>query len=61
MFHHEVGVKGQLRMGSQAGDERHAKGQVGHEVAVHEIEVQAVGAAFFYILYFIGQAGKISR
>ena len=48
-------------MGSQAGDERHAKGQVGHEVAVHEIEVQAVGAAFFYILYFIGQAGKISR
>ena len=43
--HHEVDVERQARMAAQGRDHRRANRQVGHEMAIHDVDVQDVGAS----------------
>ncbi len=42
---HEMDVERQAGVPAQRRDHRDADGQVGHEVAVHDVDVQDIGAA----------------
>ena len=44
---HQVDVERQPRVPRERRDHRRAEGQVGHEVAVHHVDVHEVGAAGF--------------
>ena len=61
MFDHEMGIERQFRAAAQGFDDRYAEGQVRYEMAVHQVEMDAVGPLPFNVLDFFGQAGKISR
>ena len=59
VFYHEMGIKRNCRILAQTGNHGHTKGQIGHEMSIHQIEVNIISAAFFNVFDFIGQAGKI--
>src|SRR5208337_3639387 len=56
---HQVAVEGQAGGLAQAGNHGRAEGQVGDEVAVHDIDVDGRAAAALGCGDLIGQAGKI--
>jgi len=56
---HEVAVEGELGDGAQRLDHRRAEGNVGNEVAVHDIDVNDGSAATFGCGDFIGEMGKV--
>ena len=58
---HDVDIKKQAANGADAPDDRHPEGDIRHKVAVHHVDMEPVGAALFYAVQFVGQAGKIRR
>ena len=61
MLHHEVDVDGQVGEPAQRADQRRAERQIGHEVPVHHVHVQPLGAAFDGTLDLLPQAGPGRR
>jgi hypothetical protein len=61
MFDHEVGIKRQFCAAAQGFDDGDAEGQVGYEMAVHQVEMDTIGSLLFNILNFFSQAGEVRR
>ena len=56
---HQVDVEGQPRVAAQAGDDRRAEADVGDEMAIHDIEMQPVGARLLDGADLLGKAGEV--
>lgn len=61
MFYHEMGIEGQLGAAAQGLDDRDAKGQVRHEMAVHQVEMDTICPLPFDVLNVFSQAGEVRR
>ena len=61
MFHHQMAVKEQFRHLADLRDDRRAEGQIGHEIAIHDIDVYPVGPAGLDFTDFLSQTGKVCR
>lgn len=61
MFYHEMGIEGQLGAAAQSLDDGDAKGQVRHEMAVHQVEMDTICPLPFDILNVFSQAGEVRR
>ncbi len=58
---HQVAVERQLRRLAQAGDDRRSDGDVGHEVAVHDVDMDHRAAAALRRGNLVREVCKISR
>ena len=58
---HQMGVKGRTvaQSGAEAPNDGRAKGQVRHEVAVHDVQVEPLEASVHRFSARIGQVGQI--
>src|SRR5208283_568222 len=56
---HEMTVEGELGDGADGLDHGRAEGDVGDEVAVHDVDVDDGAAAALGCGYFIGEVGKV--
>ena len=61
MFYHEMGIEGQLGAAAQSLDDGDAKGQVRHEMAVHQVEMDTICPLPFDVLNVFSQAGEVRR
>jgi hypothetical protein len=61
MFYHEMGIEGQLGAATQSLDDGDAKGQVRHEMAVHQVEMDTICPLPFDVLNVFSQAGEVRR
>ena len=56
---HQVGVEGDLGVFAHAGDDGRTEGEVGDEVAVHDVQVEEVGAGVLDVADFGGESGEV--
>ena len=61
IVNHQVDFQRQTGHGPQRFDDRHSHGQVGNEVAVHHVDVDAIGSGRFGLGHLRAQSGKIGR
>jgi hypothetical protein len=54
-----VGVEFELGGFAHGFDDGKAETDIRHEVSVHDIEVEQVGATFFHAGDFFGQSGEV--
>src|SRR5512145_1393566 len=59
--HHKVDIEGESRMRPKRLDHRRADGDVGHEMAVHDVDVKPVRTGFVDGANLLAQSRKISR
>ena len=57
---HEMGFQGQARYLAKRFDDWRAHRNVGHEMAVHHVHVNAVRSTAFSLGHLLAQAGEIS-
>lgn len=58
--HHEMCLKGFLRVRANRCDDIGAKGQVGDELSVHHVKLNDVDARFIERMNFLAKFGEIS-
>ncbi len=59
MLDHEMNIERELRQLAHRGDDRGPKGNVIHEMAIHDVEMHPVSARFFGAPDFGGELGEI--
>ena len=59
MVRHQVHVAGDLRAAADGLDVAQAHAQVGHEVAIHHVEVEAVAASLNQLVDLLAQAKEV--
>ena len=57
---HQVHVEGQRAVPAQRAHQRGAEGDVRHEMPVHDVEMQPVGAGGFDGVNLLAQSGEVS-
>src|SRR5262245_36119102 len=57
---HQVGLQVQARHGPQRLYDHRSHRNVGHEVPIHDIDVDPIGPGFFRFRYLLTQTGKVS-
>jgi hypothetical protein len=60
MLDHEVNIERELRELAHRRDHGRPEGNVVHEVAIHDVEMEPVGAGFFGAPDFVRELGEIS-
>ena len=58
---HEVGVERELAAGGEALHHRRAESEIGDEAAVHDVEVEQVGAGTLDVGHLTGEVGEVGR
>jgi hypothetical protein len=58
---HQVCLQRQARHSPQRPDDRCTHGNIGHEMSVHHVNVDTVGACALSLGYLLAQAGEIGR
>jgi len=58
---HQMGFQAQARYLAERFDDRRAHRNVGHEMAVHHVHVDAVSSTAFSFGHLLAQAGEIGR
>ena len=61
IFDHQVAVERNIHRLAQAGDDRRANGDVGHEMTVHHVDMQQCRAPTYGRVSIFRQASEISR
>jgi hypothetical protein len=56
---HEVDIQARPGNLSDARYHRRTDGEIGHKMAVHDVQMQHGSTAAFYALDLLGQAGKV--
>ncbi len=59
VFDHQMHVEGEVRHLAQGGNHRWADGDVGHEMTIHDIDMQIIGAAGCKGAYFLAETGEV--
>ena len=60
MLCHEMHIEGKCRMLSECFDDGASESQIRHEMTVHDVQMDKIGAGLFDILQFGRKIGKIS-
>ena len=60
MLGHKMHIEGKCRMLSECFDDGASESQIRHEMTVHNVQMDKIGASLFDILQFGRKIGKIS-
>jgi hypothetical protein len=60
MFDHEMNIERKIRVFPHRRYDRGAKGNIVHEMAVHDVEMNPIRASGFDALRFLRECGKVS-
>src|SRR5215471_4713007 len=58
---HQVGFKGERSTAPSCFDDQRSHGDVGHKMAIHDVDLYTLCASFFRFSYLLTQASKVGR